>query len=129
MKAGTTDVQTAQETEELGPAYVVVDIDGEKCLTDEAMHTAFSEAFGFPYFYGRNWDAWIDLMSRLNDESNDCTLVVPDKAVVCLSIKSAKVIKEKAPRIWEDLNECTAFVNWRLVNNGEAPLLALSFYD
>ncbi|MEM1076907.1 MAG: barstar family protein [Pseudomonadota bacterium] len=130
MNTGSTNAQTAPvPAEELGPAYVVVEIDGAQCLTDEGVHTTFAEAFGFSSFYGRNWDAWIDLMSRLNDRSNDCDFRVPDKAVVCMFLKSATTIKEKAPKIWEDLNECTAFVNWRLVKVGEAPFLALSFYD
>jgi len=33
----------------------------------EAFHAAFAEIMGFPAFYGRNWDAWIDCMSYLDD--------------------------------------------------------------
>ena len=33
----------------------------------DSFHQVFQEAMGFPEFYGRNLDAWIDCMSYLDD--------------------------------------------------------------
>ena len=39
-----------------------------KNITDwESFHTVFAKEMGFPDFYGRNMDAWIDCMSYLDD--------------------------------------------------------------
>lgn len=37
--------------------------------SEEAFHDAFARIMGFPAFYGRNWNAWIDCMSYFDDPS------------------------------------------------------------
>ena len=43
--------------------------------SEDAFHKAFAEIMGFPEFYGRNWDAWIDCMSYLDDPAAGMTQV------------------------------------------------------
>jgi RNAse (barnase) inhibitor barstar len=44
----------------------LVRIDGTRLQSWDAFHSAFASAFGFPDFYGRNMDAWIDCMTSLD---------------------------------------------------------------
>ena len=46
---------------------VSVRIDTNRIRDWDSFHTVFADAFGFPSFYGRNMDAWIDCMSYLDD--------------------------------------------------------------
>ena len=41
---------------------VILDLTGCKSLWD--IHERIREAFGFPDWYGKNWDAFYDLLSR-----------------------------------------------------------------
>ena len=45
----------------------LVRLDGSRLRTWDGFHDAFASAFGFPGFYGRNMNAWIDCMSYLDD--------------------------------------------------------------
>ena len=57
-------------------------------ITDWAtFHTEFAEVFGFPAFYGRNMDAWIDCMAYLDDPSAEMTRIhAPAGGVVALQL-------------------------------------------
>jgi RNAse (barnase) inhibitor barstar len=45
-------------------------------ITDwESFHSVFQAAFGFPDFYGRNMNAWIDCMSYLDEPPSGMTNV------------------------------------------------------
>src|SRR5688572_7987636 len=42
---------------------IVIKIDTQRITDWKSFHNLFAEVFGFPGFYGRNMDAWIDCMS------------------------------------------------------------------
>ena len=46
--------------------YTRVIIDTARINDWDSFHTIFAEAFGFPGFYGRNMDAWIDCLTSLD---------------------------------------------------------------
>jgi RNAse (barnase) inhibitor barstar len=48
---------------------MVIEIDFERIKDRNAVHSIFSEAMGFPGFYGNNNNAWIDCMSYIDDEA------------------------------------------------------------
>jgi RNAse (barnase) inhibitor barstar len=60
---------------------VIVRIDTTKIRDWASFHEVFSEAFGFPDFYGRNMDAWIDCMTSLDDPAAGMSRIMPRKAV------------------------------------------------
>lgn len=45
----------------------LVRIDAALINDEESFHTVFSDALGFPHFYGCNMNAWIDCMAYLDD--------------------------------------------------------------
>lgn len=105
-------------------------IDSEKISGWDSFHDTFAQALGFPDFYGRNMDAWIDCMTYLDDPDAGMTSthVMPgDILVLCVS--SVRTLRTRCPEIYNALVECSAFVNYRRIERGEPAVLALSFYD
>ena len=104
----------------------IVRIDGRRLTDWESFHDTFAEGFGFPEFYGRNMNAWIDCMTSLDSPEDGLTTIhgTANDAVV-LHITNASSIP---PDVFEGLNECAAFVNWRRIEQGDAAVLALSYY-
>lgn len=107
------------------PNVLEIDVGGVSTWSD--FHDLFADRLGFPGFYGRNMDAWIDCMTSLDaPEDGMTTLHVPPGGVLTLSVINAAQLKSRNSEIWEALNECTAFVNWRRNEVGEASVLTLA---
>jgi len=99
-------------------------------ITDWAtFHDVFAEDFGFPGFYGRNMDAWIDCMTYLDDPSAEMTEVhAPAERVVVLQLEHVDDFATRCPEQFEAIVDCAAFVNWRRIETGAPAVLALSFH-
>ena len=107
----------------------MVRIDANRILDWSTFHAVFAEAFEFPAFYGKNMDAWIDCLTYLDDpESGMTTVHVNGGGVISLVIDNAGDFKKRCPEQFAALVECAGFVNWRRVERGNPPVLALSFY-
>lgn len=100
-------------------------LDGRYIGNWRAFHAECQILFGFPDFYGRNMDAWIDCMSSLRDADGMSKFVLGPDEVLQIEVLYADVLRHKAPEILEALEECTAEVNERYAENGEKPALSL----
>jgi len=108
---------------------VLVRIDTARIQNWDSFHDVFAEAFGFPDFYGRNMDAWIDCLTYLDDPAAGMSAVhVPQGGVVTLQLDGVDDFAVRCPEQYRAIVECSAFVNWRCVEHGAAPLLTLSFF-
>ncbi|MDR1849524.1 MAG: barstar family protein [Zoogloeaceae bacterium] len=96
-------------------------VDG-KALTDwDAFHTIFAETFNFPSYYGRNRNAWIDCMGDVSEMDGS-------NSITTLLVHNAKSLKANNPEIYDAIVECSAFVNYRYVSEGDPPVLVLAFW-
>lgn len=109
------------------PLIIVLDTDR---ITDwETFHTVFTEAFGFPDFYGRNMNAWIDCMSSLDCPEDGMTTVhAPPGGVVVLQLEGVDAFATRCPEQYATVIECAAFVNWHRITSDQTPVLALAFW-
>ena len=100
------------------------------CITDWAsFHDVSARTLGFPAFYGRNMNAWVDCMTSLDDPADGLTRVhAPAGGVLVLCLTDATAFAARCPAIFQALVECAAFVNYRRREAGETPVLALSFF-
>jgi hypothetical protein len=106
----------------------IVKIDCSNITSWESFHDVFSEALGYPEFYGRNMNAWIDCMASLSDPEDGMSKIHCQKgSVITLVLKDMKHLKINFPEIHEAITECSAFVNYRLNRVGEPAVLALSY--
>jgi len=103
-----------------------LEIDVTKVKTWDDFHNAMQEVFGFPDFYGRNMNAWIDCLTSLDEPEDGMTKVHVEKGkVMVLRIKGISGLKKD---MREALIEDAAFVNYRRLEVGEPAVLALSFW-
>lgn len=93
----------------------------------ETFHDAFEEAFGFPGWYGRNLDAWIDCMTKLDEDDMSNFKALPGE-IVLVELSNASQLKRIAPDILTATLEMTAFCNWRRAERGDPPILLVSCY-
>jgi hypothetical protein len=83
---------------------------------------------GFPDFYGRNMDAWIDCMSHLDDAAAglaNVSLAVGE--ILILEVSSTEDFVKREPEILKELVACTSFVNLRYAEWGNGTSIALVF--
>src|SRR5262245_25750091 len=115
---------------ELGGAQMtLVKLDTRRITDWDTFHRAFAEAVGFPGFYGRNMNAWIDCMTYLDDPSAEMTKThAPPAGVVTLQLEEVDDFARRCPEQYAAIIECAAFVNWRRIEKGDPAVLALSFY-
>jgi len=86
----------------------------------------FAETLGFPDFYGRNMDAWIDCMTCLDDADSGLTKVAVSRGeIFYLEVSRTADFQLRVPEIFQMFIQCAAFVNWRRIEKGERPVLAL----
>lgn len=110
-------------------ASTIVKIDTLRITDWSSFHDVFKEAVGFPDFYGRNLDAWIDCMTSLDEPEEGLTSIhVSRDGVLVLDLEDVSDLARRCPEIYEAIVECSAFVNYRRIVVGEAPILALSYF-
>lgn len=108
---------------------IVVPLNCDRITDWESFHSFFAEVFGFPDFYGRNMDAWIDCMSYLDEsESGMSTINIRTGEVLTLQLDGVDGFAVRCPEQYAALVEGITIVNLRRSSKGEEAVLALSFY-
>jgi RNAse (barnase) inhibitor barstar len=102
-----------------------VRLDGRKILDRESFHAECQARFGFPDFYGRNMDAWIDCLSGLRDDDGMSSFTLGPDEVLQIEIAHSDALRRQAPHILAALEECADEVNQRYIEYGEKPALSL----
>jgi RNAse (barnase) inhibitor barstar len=94
----------------------------------DSFHVQFSRIFGFPEFYGKNMDAWIDCMSYLDDWSSGMTKVWINKGdTLIIQLNDYEVFKNRRQDIYLNLLQCVAIVNTRNIKANKKTTIALSY--
>lgn len=107
-----------------------VKIDCARIHDWNSFHDEFDRVFGFPKFYGRNMNAWIDCMSSLHNPEDGMTKISCQNGLPMeLHLEAAHDFKVRCPKQFSELVECTASVNLDMTNNGKKPALVLTFGD
>jgi RNAse (barnase) inhibitor barstar len=108
------------------PPCLEAHLDGRRIRDLESFHDLCAWALGFPAYYGRNWDAWIDCLTYVDDPVARMTARhVARGGTFILVLDGAAELGTRCPEVVRDLREMVAFVNARRVEQGEAPVLAL----
>jgi hypothetical protein len=106
----------------------MVSVDCARIQNWQSFHDEFASSFGFPDFYGRNMDAWIDCMTSLDVPDDGMTRVHVGKGdVLTMQLENVAPFREEHPDLYAAIIECAAFVNWRRIEVGEPAVLAISF--
>jgi hypothetical protein len=106
---------------------VLIDVDMSKVHDWDSFHDVFARTLGFMPGYGRNMNAWIDCLTYADEDEGTSDVVVPNGDVLTLQLLGARELRERCPEIFEAMIDCSAFVNWRRIEIGDRPILALSY--
>jgi len=107
----------------------IVRLDTSRICDWDSFHDVFAEVFGFPDFYGRNMNAWIDCMTYLDEPGSGMSrITVQPGGVLTLQLYEVSSLAARCPELYAALVECAAFVNWRRSSQGEGAVLALAFH-
>ena len=104
----------------------IVDVPLSNIADWDSFHTTFAATLGFPDFYGRNMNAWVDCLTYEDDGMTAFPIDTGD--VLTLQLQDCKDFRARCPEIYEALVDCAAFVNWRRIEMGERPILAVSYH-
>jgi hypothetical protein len=97
----------------------------------ESFHDQFARVLGFPAYYGRNMDAWIDCLTYSDDATAGMIareLIADPGEVLTIQLENVLAFADRCPAEYAAIIECAAFVNWRRIEMGKRPILALSFW-
>jgi len=101
-------------------------LNGEIITDWDSFHTECAQVFGFPEFYGRNMNAWIDCLSYLRDEDGMSKFRLQENEVLNMEVLHSEKLRQRAPEIIEELEFCVTAINERYEDYGEKPALKLT---
>ncbi len=109
--------------------HQLVAIDCWRIVDWDSFHDVFAEALGFPDFYGRNLDAWVDCLTLVDSAEDEmCRIQVAPGSVLVIQLNDATEFALRCPDQYAALIKCSAVVNYRRIEAGEEPVIALSFF-
>src|SRR5262249_22003150 len=107
---------------------MIIRIDARRLTEAASMHAVLSEAFGFPAGYGNNLDALVDCLTHLDDPKAAMSRVqvLPGEVVLLVLDHATARGKHQAVHV-SSLLDAIAFVNWRRLEKGQRPVLAVAY--
>ena len=109
---------------------VIVKIPVSEIRDWESFHTVFAKTLGFPSFYGRNMNAWVDCMDSIDCREDGMTSVhASEGGMLVMDLGICTDFAQRCPEQYEAILDSTGFVNHRRIDVGEKPVLALSFWN
>ena len=98
-------------------------LDGSVITGWDSFHDQSASVFGFPAFYGRNMNAWIDCLTYVREGDGMSRFRLGPEAPLVIDVLNSKAFKRNAPEVFEAFLDCVAFVNGRQAGAGELPAL------
>jgi len=106
---------------------MLIRIDARKLKDSSGLHTAMGEAFGFKEGYGKNLDALVDCFTNLDNPKLALSrLQVFPGTVILLALENYDPTGPSFAQV-KALTDVVAFVNWRRLERGQPPVLALAY--
>lgn len=110
------------------PAIVAIPVD--EIVDWDSFHVVFARELGFPDFYGKNMNAWIDCMTSVDEPEDGMTSVHGTKeAGLLLNLGDCTEFAKRCPEQYEAILDSVGFVNHRRMEAGEEPVISLSFWN
>ena len=102
-------------------------LDGSRITDWDSFHSQCAEVFGFPDFYGRNMNAWIDCLTYIREGDGMSRFVLGPEDPLVIEVLDSQTLRQQAAEVFEALVDCTAFVNIRHIEMGQEPAIHLVF--
>lgn len=106
---------------------MIIRLDARRLNDSAGLHAALNEAFGFTDEYGNNLDALVDCLTYLDDPKTRMSRVQLVPGQVALLVLEHNDAKGKQATVVRTLLDAIAFVNWRRLEKGQPPVLAVAY--
>lgn len=107
---------------------MIIRIDARRLIDAAGLHAALNEAFGFPGEYGNNLDALVDCLTYLDDRKAGMSRVqLRPGEVAVLVLEHMDGRGKPTDHQVTSLLDVVAFVNWRRLERGQPPVLAVAY--
>jgi RNAse (barnase) inhibitor barstar len=106
-------------------ATIQVILNGRQLTTWEEFHDECATTFGFPAFYGRNRDAWIDCLTDIDGGLTKAECQT--EADLLISIENSSTWVTQAPAMVTEFVQLVQDVNMRFKEAGLAKKVAVVF--
>ena len=94
--------------------------------TWDDFHDVSAEVFGFPDFYGRNMNAWIDCLSCLGEDDGMTSIDLRAGDFLWIELDEPEVaFQERCPEIYSEFITCLSLINQRREESGDPPNVGL----
>jgi hypothetical protein len=103
----------------------VVSLDTANINDWDSFHAESAKVFGFPAFYGKNLNAWIDCLTYLQDGDGLSSFTLKPGEVLTIVLPNYKHFAESQPEICLALGRSVAAVNHRYLAAGDIARLVL----
>ena len=108
----------------------VVRIPCDQIADWDTFHSVFAQVLGFPSFYGKNMNAWVDCLTYLDEPGDGMSnVVLHDHDILTLQLDAAESFRSRCPEQFDALVTSASFVNLRRVERGLRPTIALAFFQ
>lgn len=101
-------------------------LDGALITDWDSFHTQCAAVFGFPDFYGRNMNAWVDCLSYLRDDDGMSKFVLREGEMLTIEILHSAQLHQMQPDMLAELQFCVDMINDRCADYDEAATLKLA---
>ena len=107
---------------------MIIRVDARRLTDSAGLHAALSEAFGFPDSYGKNLDALVDCLTHLDNPKTAMSRVqlFPGQVALLVLEHADGKGKQQTAQV-KALLDAIAFVNWRRLEAGQPPVLAVAY--
>lgn len=103
---------------------MLIRLDARRLTDAAALHAALAEAFGFPPTHSKNLDALVDSLTHLDNPTTARVCPLPGEQAVLL-VDHAD-FAAAAPQL-RALADAAAFANFRRLEKGAGPVVALAY--
>lgn len=98
---------------------------GVKMTDWDSFHTVSQQVFGFPDFYGRNGNAWIDCLTYIHKGDGMSNVILEGDELLFIHVTDSAVWASVAEEVYLAFLDFVAWVNQRSIDDGVSPRLAL----
>src|SRR5690349_1016643 len=95
-------------------------------ITDwDTFHSVCAAAFGFPDFYGRHMNAFVDCLTYVREGDGMSKFVLAPGEMLSIEISRADAFFERVPEIASALMSAVASINERQIEESKPPVISL----
>ncbi len=106
---------------------MLIRIDARRLVDAAGLHAALGEAFGFTNGYGKNLDALVDCLTSLdNPKAALSRIQIFPGHMILIALENYDPKDPSAAQV-KILTDVVAFVNWRRLEKGQPPVLAMAY--